>query len=192
MVYREDLDRFLVLGSEDQKMYFLRQSDGFFAVDRVEPLAFLAGAYTRSFSVIDDHYYFVSGPGRIAVTTLSPEGFRVVRTHPVPPAWRNMNDLVRVGDYFYFTASYDRIGRARSLVELSRGTYERLYARLGFRGNPYYLTVIDDRVYVPENTSYSSVVSFRSLGDEIVAVERHFDAGEPREEDRARMGALPR
>jgi hypothetical protein len=103
-----------------------------------------------------------------------------------------MNDLVRVGDYFYFTASYDRIGRARSLGDLSRGGYQRLYELLGFRGNPYYLTVINGRLYVPENTSYSSVVSFRSLGEEIVDVERLFDAGPPREEDRARMRELPR
>jgi hypothetical protein len=192
VVYRAELDRFLVLGSEDQTMYFIGQRNGFFAVDRVEPLPFLSGAYTRSFSVIGDHYYFVSGPGRIAVTTLLPAGFRLDRTHLVPPAWRNMNDLVRVGEYFYFTASYDRIGRARSLDDLSRGQYERLYGPLGFRGNPYYLTVIDGRLYVPENTSYSSVVSFRPLGDEVVDIERHFDAGAPRKEDRARMEELPR
>ena len=59
----------------------------------VKNLDFLTNAYTRSFRIIDDKMYFVSGNNKIVVTTYQDEQFTVIAEYPVPNELASMNDI---------------------------------------------------------------------------------------------------
>lgn len=127
--------------------------------------------------IIDGRLVFVSGPGAIIVTRYA-EGAPVVEaTYPVPAMLRQMNDVARVGPWYYLTATPRTIVRTTDMARME--TAENVYDRIGFRGTPYYLTVLDGRLYIPEITEYSSLVSFATDGGRITDIRRQLDYGSP-------------
>ena len=68
-----------------------------------------------------------------------------------------MNDIVKVGNYYYLTASMKKMIRCESLDEPSNCV--DVYEDLGIKGNPYYFSFFDNAFYLTEIAS-NGIIKF--------------------------------
>lgn len=176
-IYDSATRKFYVLTSDTQNIYTLSIKDGKVLVDSKKNLTYLEGAYVRSFSIIDGKMYFVSGPNQILVANYQDGTFSLQEKYDVPPGYRSMNDIKKMGNYYYITVYYNQFIRLKDLSDFS--TAEDLYTKLGFKGIPYYMTYFDGKVYVTEIDSYSAIRSFKLYNDEISQIQVIHDYGPP-------------
>lgn len=181
VLYDPKTESFYALGARSQEISKLvRDGDGL-RVEYTKKLPFLEGRYSRSMTIIDGTMYFVSnGPGAfITQVRYADDSYEVLRQWQMPEQMQGMNDVFRSSDgWFYVTYSSEKPGgmRARSLGEIAEGGGEDLKKALGLDENPYYLTEIDGRIYVPEISidGCNGIHSFRHGEDgEIVDVRTH-------------------
>lgn len=192
--YCEDTEAFYVLSSNSQDLYKFVREGWELKLEYHRPLAFLEGVYTRSFTLHEGHMYFTAGPGVIKAR-YQDDSYEVVARYPVPRQLAGMNDVFPASDgWWYVTATPQAIVRTRDLASLADGDFEDLQQPLGFRGTPYYLFEHEGRLWVPQITQHSGIVSFRlepeggELGDRRVL----FDFGPPTAADRERVAEAPR
>lgn len=169
--------KFYVLTSDTQNMYTLSVQNGKVLIDSKKNLPYLEAAYVRSFSIIDGLMYFVSGPNQILVANYKDGTFSLQEKYDVPAGYRSMNDIKKLGSYYYITVYSNQFIRLKDLSDFS--TAENLYTKLGFKGIPYYMSYFDGKVYVTEIDSYSAIRSFKLYNDEITKTEVLHDYGPP-------------
>ena len=133
-------------------------------------LPFMKGAYARSIYVhTDGLMYITAGPKGIwAVDHKNPNGITPVKFHSVAGLrMKVMNDLLFYKGWWYATSTRPcAIRRFRSLATMADN--EDVSGMLGLckehhgksSGTPYFLQVIDNRMYVPYIFTKSGVVSF--------------------------------
>lgn len=152
VIYSPEMDGFYVLGSVSTDIYFFKNVDGKLHLEFGKELEFLEGMYTRSFQIIDNKMYFVSGPNKIVVANYMDSSFEVLEEYDVPievAGQYNMNDIYKIDDYYYITSTPEIFVRTRDLSGLSNGLYENLYTQLGLKGTPYYIEKVADIIYLP-------------------------------------------
>ena len=111
----------------------------------------------RSFTIVNDEIYFVSGNSSIIRAALA--DFRILETYPVPDSMAGMIQITPIQDYFYITVSTDLAGsqdyatilRTRDLSALVEGDYEDIYSQFIGGGTPYYITALDNMYYLTEH-----------------------------------------
>lgn len=194
VIFDKPTNSFYVIGSTTQTISRLTAREDGTGLNLLytKTLAFLEGAYTRSMTIIDDAMVFVSGPGKVIKTTYRDDSYRVLEEYTVPEGLGSMNDVFYSGNYFYLTATPTRIIRVKTLDDLKQGVFEDVYEKLGLKGTPYYLYQQGRRIFVPQITPYSGIISFREEGDEIADLRVHFDYGLPTEEDKTELKRLPK
>ncbi len=159
IIYDEYTDTFYAWSSQSGEMFLLRHAKGdprVYLTD-VRSIPSLAGIYVRSFTIIDDRIYFVSGNSSIIEADLYT--FEIQKEYPVLPEMAGMIQLTRIEDYYYITISTDITGnqdyatmlRVRNLEDLSDGKYEDVYHNFIGGGTPYYITPIEDKWYLTEH-----------------------------------------
>lgn len=126
------------------------------------PLPFLSGAYTRSMTVIDRKMYFVSGHRAVTVVDHTNDGYSVLETYPVVKQYASMNDLVRIGDAYYISATLNRLVRCEDWEALGQDRCESVYEDYGLRGNPYHFSYFDGRYYLGEVAGRDAILAFES------------------------------
>ncbi|CAI6086086.1 hypothetical protein [Cohnella sp. JJ-181] len=176
-VYDQATRKFYVLTSDTQNMYTLSVKNGRVVIDSKKHLPYMEASYVRSFSIIDGLMYFVSGPNQILAVNYKDGTFSLREKYDVPAGYRSMNDLKKIGNYYYITVYYNKFIRLKDLSDFS--TAEDLYTKLGFKGVPYYMSYIDGKVYVTEIDTYSAIRSFKVLDDQISMVQVKHDYGAP-------------
>jgi len=191
--YDPATEAFYVLSSNSQDLFqFTREGDQL-KLARHLPLDFLKGSYTRSFTLHDGHMFFTSGPGAIVKVRHQDGSFEPVAEYPVPDSLRGMNDVFPASDgWWYLTATPQAIVRTRDLANLAKGEFEDLQDSLGLKGTPYYLSEHEGRLWVPQITQYSGLLSFKLEDDKITDRQILFDFGPPTPEDKERFLKLPR
>lgn len=179
IIYDEYTDTFYAWSSQSGEMYLFRhpQNDSRMYLTEIRSIPSLDDIYVRSFTIIDDRIYFVSGNSSIIEADLY--SFKIKKEYPVPPEMAGMIQLTRIGDYFYISISTDASGnqdyatllRAKTLDGLSSGDYEDVYHNFIGGGTPYYITCIDDVWYLTEHrVPGHSIWSFRVENNEITDV----------------------
>lgn len=164
-------------------MFVLKNNNGEVEIDNVVRLDYLKNSYVRSISLIESKLYFVSGPGEILVANTEDMSFNLINKYPVPFELQGMNDLIKIDSYYYISVYQDGSGNiAPKLVRtkdlnLLGVNYEDLYDKLQMKGVPYNFSQIEDRVYVTEIDSYSSIRSFKLVEDEIYDIQVHYNIG---------------
>lgn len=191
VVYDDATKRFYVVTSNSQEMFVYENQGGKLVQIFRDTMDFLAGQYTRSVTIMDGLMYFVSGDSKIVSTKYKDLSFEVVKEYPVPPELKQGNDLVKIQNYYYITATPGAFVRVRNLEDLATGQYEDLKEKLGFRGTPYYFYVNLSTVILPEITDYSGIKSFDIVLDRIVNLKTIGDYGPPEEWDIERKAELP-
>lgn len=180
IVYDEYTDTFYAWSSQSGEMYLFRHTadSSRMYLTQIFSIPELDGVYVRSFTIMEDHIYFVSGNSNIIEADLYT--FAVLNRYPVPDEIAGMVQLAQIGNYYYITVSTDLNGsqdyatliRTRNLKELSSGNYETVYDRFIGGGTPYSITQIDDRYYLTEHRLPGhSIWSFRVENDEITDVQ---------------------
>lgn len=180
IIYDEKTDTFYVWSSLTGEMYLFRhgQDDTRMYLTEIRKMEALDGIYVRSFTIIEDEVYFVSGNSSIIRADL--ETFEILDTYPVPDSIAGMVQLTKIQDYYYITVSTDITGnqdyatmiRTKELSDLAEGKYEDVYSHFIGGGTPYYITNFDDMFYLTEHRLPGhSVWRFQVVDNKIIAVE---------------------
>lgn len=186
VIYDEPTKAFYVIGSTSQTVSKLISNGSQLELVYTLKLDFLQGTYTRSMSIIDGHMYFVSGPNRIYRTEFIDDSYAVLDVYEVPDAFVSMNDLYKIGDYYYITSTdhLETIIRTDDLATLEHGGFEDVKDELGLVGTPYYLSHFDGKYFLPQATQHSGIISFDVDGDGAFSnIEVLFDSEKPRPAD---------
>jgi len=183
IIYDKDKKLFYGISASSQQLFVLKNNNGEVEIDNVVRLDYLKNSYVRSISLIESKLYFVSGPGEILVANTEDMSFNLMNKYPVPFELQGMNDLIKIDSYYYISVYQDGSGNiAPKLVRtkdlnLLGVNYEDLYDKLQMKGVPYNFSQIEDRVYVTEIDSYSSIRSFKLVEDEIYDIQVHYNIG---------------
>lgn len=179
IVYDEYTDTFYVWSSQSGEMYLFRhpENDSRMYLTKVQSIPSLSNVYVRSFTIIDDRIYFVSGNSSIIEADLY--SFEIKKEYPVPPEMAGMIQLTRIQDYYYITISTDSSGnqdyasiiRVKDLKDLAAGSYEDVYHHFIGGGTPYYLSMIEECWYLTEHRIPGhSIWRFQVIDNEIANV----------------------
>ena len=183
IIYDETTDTFYAWSSMSSEMYLFRHDpdDSRMYLTEIRKINSLSDTYVRSFTILDDKIYFVSGiPGNPAILEASLDTFEIINTYPVPDSMAGMIQLTKIEDDYYITISTDINGnqdyatmvRTDDLSGLSEGNYEDIYEYFIGGGTPYYITQIDDAYYLTEHRIPGhSIWRFRITDREITDVE---------------------
>lgn len=178
---------FLAWSSITGEMYFIKRADapdqnGYYPlyIEKILKIDALYGVYVRSFSIIENEFYFVSGHNNQkilkAVINNSGDGFEILAEYPVADQIAGMVQLIKIGKFYYITVSTDNqenqdfatILRTDNLEQLASGTYEELYDQFGVSGGtPYYITEIDGRYYMAHHRTNENIIAFDIYKDQI-------------------------
>lgn len=179
IIYHEQTDTFYAWSSQSGEMYLFRHpaEDTTVYLTEVRTIPSLANSYVRSFTIIEDSIYFVSGNSSIIEADLAT--FEIRKEYPVPDELAGMIQLTRIDDYYYITISTDVTGnqdfatiiRVKNLKDLAKGKYEDVYHNFIGGGTPYYITSVDGLFYLTEHRLPGhSLWSFRVEDNEITDV----------------------
>ncbi|MCL2051759.1 MAG: hypothetical protein FWG91_08545 [Lachnospiraceae bacterium] len=158
--YDEKTNAFYAWSSMTGEMYLFRRNPetNLVYLDEVIDVAFISkGTYVRSFTIIDDTIYFVSGNAAIMKADL--KTMRLIKAYPVPEHIAGMVKLVKIEDFYYLTVSTDFHGnqdfgtilRTADLSSLIHNEYEDIYDYFKAGGTPYNMTQINNRWYLVES-----------------------------------------
>lgn len=180
IVYDAPTDTFYAWSSMTGEMYLFRHNpdDTRMYLTEIRRMESLDNVYVRSFTIIGNEIYFVSGNSAIIRADL--ESFKISKIYSVPDTMSGMIQLTRIQDYYYITISTDVSGnqdyatilRTRDLSGLANGNYEDIYHYFIGGGTPYYITQLDNAYYLTEHRLPGhSVWRFEVENNEIVNVK---------------------
>lgn len=159
IIYNEDTDTFYAWSSMTGTMYLFRRDHKDNTVYLTDTLSIpeLDGYYVRSFTIMDDKIYFVSGNANIIEAKLS--DFSITNHYIVPVELCGMVQLTKIQDYYYITISTDGYGsqdaatliRTKDLNSLADSKYECVYDNFIGGGTPYVINQIEDYYYLCEH-----------------------------------------
>ena len=180
IIYDAPTDTFYAWSSMSGEMYLFRHDpdESCMYLSEIRSMEQLDNVYVRSFTIMGDEIYFVSGNSSILRADL--DTFELLETYPVPDSMAGMIQLTKIQDYYYITISTDITGdqdyativRTRDLSGLMEGNYEDIYETFIGGGTPYYITAFDDAFYLTEHRLPGhSVWRFRVQDNELTDVE---------------------
>ena len=180
IIYDEPTDTFYAWSSMSGELYLFRHepNDSRMYLSEIRTVEQLNNVYVRSFTIMDNELYLVSGNSSILRIDL--DTFELLEAYPVPDSLAGMIQLTKIQDYYYITVSTDITGnqdyativRARSLSGLMDGDYEDIYETFIGGGTPYYITAFDDAFYLTEHRLPGhSVWRFRVQDNNLIDVE---------------------
>ncbi len=159
IVYDEKRKAFYAWCSMSGEMYIFRRNgeDSRVFLSEVKAIPELDNIYVRSFTIIGDDIYFVSGNKSIIKADI--DTFEILEEYPVPSSMAGMIQITEIDGMFYITVStddkwnqdYATIIRCSSLEDLNNGNYEDIYSSFIGGGTPYYITEIDGFYYLTEH-----------------------------------------
>jgi len=165
-VYDEWTDTFYTWSSTTGELYCFRHSpdSNQMYLTEIRKIEKLNGTYVRSFTIVGDYIYFVSG---ISSTGIAPtilccdlSTLNILAEYAVPDTMAGMVQLTPIDDYFYITISTDITGsqdaatiiRTTSLENLITGEYEDIYSTyFAGGGTPYYISNVGDTYFLTEH-----------------------------------------
>ncbi|MDO5541103.1 MAG: hypothetical protein Q4F83_13735 [Eubacteriales bacterium] len=180
VVYDDSTSRFYALSSMTGEIYVFKRLENSTEVvlEEIRSMEELSESYIRSFTIMDDEIYFVSGPNAIVRARLSDLTF--LEEYPVGPELSGMVQLEKIQDWYYITISTDIDGnqdaatiiRTQDLHGLIDGDYEDIYSLFGEGGTPYYMTTFDGHWYLTEHRKKKrGLWQFDVIDNEIVNIK---------------------
>ncbi|MDR2889167.1 MAG: hypothetical protein LBV33_04925 [Lachnospiraceae bacterium] len=159
IVYDQSTTTFYAWSSMTGEMYLFRRDPDNSSVylTEIRTIPSLMDIYVRSFTIIGNDIYFVSGNSSIIRADLST--FHIIDEYPVSSELNGMVQLTLINDYFYLTISTDATGnqdyatliRTNNLNTLIDGEFEDIYDHFIGGGTPYFITGFDGYWYLTEH-----------------------------------------
>ena len=180
--YDEKRQTFYAWSSITGEMYYFKRnaSNNEVFIEKILKIDELFGVYVRSFTIMEDDIYFISGHNNEKIIRANADTLEILETYSVTPEIAGMVQLVKIQDYYYITVSTDNqenqdyatILRTKDLHSLADGEYEDIYDKFGISGGtPYYITQIDGRYYMAHHRTSENIVAFDVVNNEIKNVE---------------------
>jgi ABC-type polysaccharide/polyol phosphate transport system ATPase subunit len=185
IVFDDQSQLFYGISAMSQHVFVLKNNGDKVVDEKVIRLGYLQeSSYIRSIRIIEGELFFVSGPGKIIVADYLNSPFDKIREYNVPFELRGMNDIMKIGSYYYLSVYQNGSGevapklvRTKDLSDLETSNYEDLHETLNLKGVPYSFSFFDERVFLTEIDTYSRIISFVVTNDEIIDLQVHYDAG---------------
>lgn len=179
LIYHEETNCFYAWSSMTGEMYLFRRekTSNRVYLSEIRSIPSLNGSYVRSFTILGDDIYFVSGNSSIIKASLN--SFQIKQEYPVPDDIAGMIQLSFIDGCYYITVSTDKAGnqdaatilRTRRLEDLAHSDYEDVYEYFIGGGTPYYITFFDQRYYLTEHRLPGhSIWSFQSRNGELTDI----------------------
>ena len=178
-IYHEESGIFYVWSSQNGEMYLFKRKEGIDEIElkEIKRIPELCESYVRSFTIIDDCIYFVSGNNNVIEADL--ESFAVLEYWPVVPEIGGMVQMNRIQSYYYITVSTDSYGnaacatmiRTADLATLGTGEYEVIYDLFEATGTPYYMIQMDESWYLTHHKAGTQIWKFEIVDDVISNIE---------------------
>lgn len=159
IIYDSYTDTFYVWSSQNGEMYLFRRDSQSSRVylTQIRNIPELDNTYVRSFTIMDDKIYFVSGNSNIIEAEL--DSFRITNRYPVPDELAGMIQLAYLKGSYYITISTDLSGsqdyatiiQVKDLNDLSSHNYKDVYHHFIGGGTPYSITEVEGRYYLTEH-----------------------------------------
>lgn len=160
IVYDQPTKRFYALSSMTGELYVFKRlkHSSVVVLEEIRSIEKLRNRYVRSFTIIDDEIYFVSGAASVIRARLS--DLSILEEYPVGAELDGMVQLEKIQDWYYITISTDASGnqdaaamiRTQHLEQLLSGNYEKVYDLFGNGGGtPYYMGSFDGHWYLTEH-----------------------------------------
>lgn len=189
IVYDDENKLFYGISAMSQHIFVLKNNGQEVIMEKVIRLGYLVdNSYIRAIQLIDGELYFVSGAGKIIVANYNNASFDLIREYEVPFELSGMNDITKCGSYYYLSVYQDGAGviapklvRVQNLNDLASSNYDDIFDSLSIKGVPYNFSHFDGRIFLTEIDSYSEIISFRVVDDEILDIQVQYDAGAPGE-----------
>lgn len=94
-----------------------------------------------------------------------------------------MNDIAKIGDYYYLTSTAGingviapKIIRTTDLSRLANNEFEDIYSYLNFKDIPYFINYFDNTIFISEiGDNFNGIVSFKPIGNTINDVAKLFE-----------------
>ncbi len=180
--YDKKRETFYAWSSITGEMYYLKRDKATneVFVEKILKIDELFGVYVRSFTLIEDDIYFISGHNNEKIIRADADTLEILETYAVTPEIAGMVQLVKIQDYYYLTISTDNqenqdyatIIRTKDLRSLANGEYEDVYEKFGLAGGtPYYITEIEGRYYMAHHRTNENIIAFHVVENEIGNVE---------------------
>ena len=180
--YDEKRQSFYAWSSITGEMYYFKRdaATNDVYIEKILKIDELFGVYVRSFTIIGDEIYFISGHNNQKIIRANADTLEILETYSVTPEIAGMVQLVKIQDYFYLTVSTDNqenqdyatIIRTKDLHSLANGEYEDIYEKFGISGGtPYYITEIEGRYYMAHHRTSENIVAFDVVNNEIENVQ---------------------
>ena len=191
--YSEKEQVFFAWSSITGELYLIKKHDkpneqGIYPlyIEGIAKIDELYGVYVRSFTMIDDELYFVSGHNNQKIIKAkfvrNGKAFTLAVTdrYDVPAELAGMVQLYPIQDYYYITISTDNaenqdyatIIRTKHLENLVTGKYEDIYSEFGLSGGtPYYINEIEGRYYMTHHRTSENIIAFDVADNDIQNVE---------------------
>lgn len=180
--YDEKRKTFYAWSSITGEMYYFKRDTATndIYIEKVLKIDELFGVYVRSFTIIGDEIYFISGHNNEKLIRANADTLEILETYPVASEIAGMVQVIKIQDYFYLTVSTDNqenqdfatIIRTKDLHSLANGEYEDIYEKFGISGGtPYYITKIEGRYYMTHHRTGENIVVFDVINNEIENVK---------------------
>ncbi len=191
-IYDDNTQLFYCIGSFSQNIIAIRNESGTARVRYNYKLPFLEECYVRAIRIIDGMMYMISANDYIFVCEYRDASYDIIDKIHIGSQFVGANDVFKIGDYFYLTASPQKFIRIKNLKDISTGNYEDLYSDLGMKGTPYFISEFNEKYWITEIAQASRINSFKVENNQIKDFKTFIDDGEPAKADLNRFYALPK
>lgn len=191
VLYDEARKVFWGLAGDSQELFGIKLINGTAELFYRHKIKEVPPIYMRGMRLIEDSLYIVCGAGACIIKLVcSGDDFTVQKIYPAPDACYGMNDIIFIGGYFYISVYQDNRGDIRpALIKIkdldyfAAGEYENIYYKLQMKGVPYYFSWIDGKLCIPEIDTWSRIVLYDIVDNELRPNQVLYDCGQATGED---------
>lgn len=177
-----------VLCSGSWEIVALSVEDSGYQIKYRQKMPEFVNIYCRGFSLLDDILYIISSKGKIVGYQWEKDVWKPVQEYMVPEQYYGMNDMMYLREKYYISVYQNdkaviqpALLQADTLQDLESGKCVDLYEACQMQGVPYFFSLLDGKVCIPEIDISSRIVLYDFS---LKPVETLFDFGRPLWEDK--------
>lgn len=123
--------------------------------------------------------YFACADGHIYVGNYLDESYTIVNSYNVPSEIGGLNDIIKIGDYYYISSSTDinynsnpQFFRTKDLNTIKDNIFEDIHKIVGFYS--YFISEFDNKIWCTELGNISNIYSFSLNNNAISDITNEF------------------
>lgn len=182
--YDHDRGFFIVLSADSGIMYHIKMIDGkaqILSEHKIPMIDYEQSMHIRSFSIIDEQVIFTATPAQKVGVIITDLDYNLIRTIVPADDFKSMDDVFEIDGKLLVTATPNAITVLDSIDQIA--TAKNVHEKFGFKGTPYYFSMIDGELFIPEIGDYSRISRW-SFDGELKLEQIYFDFGAPTEADK--------